>query len=284
MENVSQFRTSIENYSKNLIKELQSGGTEEFKKFLKFSSNFYKYSLNNRILIQLQMPNSTKVASFLKWKELGRNVKKGEKAIRILAPIMKKTQELSNDGKMEEKISGIWFKTVPVFDISQTEGEDVPTWQIRPSLENDDDKGLYALLKKKAEDQNIIVSEKELNGPMGVSYGGRVDIETKQGQVSKFLTLIHEIAHEILHKGSESKMLSKNDKECQAESTAYIVASHFGLENVVSAEYLIHWGNSEKEFSKNLSSTIKASEEILEMLTENEKVNETINQTLVKVA
>lgn len=281
MENVSQFRNSIENYSKNLIKDLQTGGTEEFKNFLKFSSNFHKYSLNNRILIQLQMPNATKVASFLKWKELGRNVKKGEKSIRILAPIMKKTQVMNNDGKMEDKISGIWFKTVPVFDISQTEGEAVPEWNIRPSLENDDDKGLYALLTKKAESRNIIVSEKELNGPLGVSYGGRVEIDSRQNQVSKFLTLIHEIAHEILHKGSESKNLSRNDKECQAEATAYIVASHFGLENIVSAEYLICWGNSEKEFNKNLSEIFRASEEILEMLSEQIKENENINQTLI---
>lgn len=274
---VKDYRSSIQDYAQKLIKELQAGGTDGFKDFLKFSAKFHKYSANNKMLIKLQMPNATKVASFRKWNELGRSVKKGEKAIRILAPIFKKSQRPNSQGQMEEKIDGVWFKTVPVFDISQTEGEAVPTWNIRSEL-GDDDQGLYTLLKEKIMARGIQVKEEALNGPLGVSYGGLIKIDTTvQDKSSQFLTLVHEQAHEILHRGSESKDLSRNDKECQAEATAYIVASHFGLESSVSAEYLICWGNSEKEFLKNLSAVIKASEEILEMLTNQETVSSKTN-------
>lgn len=284
--NVSQFRNSIQEYSNKLAQELQAGGTQSFKEFLQFAKNFHKYSANNRILIQIQKPGATQVASFLKWKELGRFVKKGEKAIKILAPIFRKSNEKNAQGENVEKIDGVWFKTVPVFDISQTEGSEVPNWNIRPQL-GSDDQGLYSLLKKQLENRGITVSEEKLNGPLGISYGGMIKIDnTNQDQVSMFLTLIHEAAHEILHKGSESRLLSKNDKECQAEATAYIVACHFGLESVVSAEYMIHWGNYEKEFLKNLSAVVKASEEILEMLPVNkeEKEQQTINENVTIAA
>jgi len=249
--------------AEKLAEQLQKGYSEDFKSYLKVASQFHRYSYNNQMLIFSQMPNATKVAGLRTWNKLGRRVKKGEKSIKIFGrPSIKRVVE-KEDGTEEE----IRFGSCPilsVFDISQTEGEDIPN-----SMQSLGDEGLdlYVLLKEKMQAQGIEVTEKALfQGVQGVSFGGKVEILDSLDGNNKFLVLIHEFAHEILHKGSENRLLPRGIKECQAEATAYIVAASFGIESNISSDYLINWGNTAETLKSNLTEVVKASQLIINCL------------------
>jgi hypothetical protein len=249
---------------KKLLEELNSGHSENFLEYLKFASKFKKYSFSNRMLIYTQCNHATHVAGFNAWKKLNRSVKKGEKSIKILAPCIRKREDSS--GEELTFISG--FRAVSVFDISQTEGEDVPCDPI--AVNSEDYLENYLNLKARIEeDFGILVLETELRpGLFGTSSGGKIQINTNQSNHDKYLTLIHELAHELLHQGVENKAssLSKAERECQAESTAYIVANYFGIEAPISKDYLLSFGTDEKMFLKNLDSIGKASETIIQLI------------------
>lgn len=253
----------INQMAEKLAEQLQKGYSEDFKNYLKVASQFHRYSYNNQMLIFSQMPNATRVAGLRTWNKLGRRVKKGEKSIKIFGRPSVKRVVQKEDGTEEE----IRFGACPilsVFDISQTEGEDIPN-----SMQSLGDEGreLYLLLKEKMQDSGIEVSEKALfQGVQGVSYGGKVEILDSLDWTNKFLVLIHEFAHEIMHKGSENRLLPRGIKECQAEATAYIVAASFGIESNISSDYLINWGNTAETLKSNLTEVVKASQIIINCL------------------
>lgn len=255
-------KESINTYIDKLCLALKEGHTDFFKQYLKVISKFHSYSFGNQVLIASQNPNATRVAGFKTWQNLNRTVKKGEKAIYILAPIKGK-KIVEKDGKEEEK-NCLWFRAVPVFDIAQTEGEELPTWT--HSL-GEDNLNIYNRLKSVMVRNGISVEEKSIaGGALGISYGGRVEIEQGLDPLNKALTLIHEYAHELLHKGGENKSLSRGFKECQAEATCWVVAQHFGLDSPMSKDYLLNWGNNEEEVRKNLAQIIEASSFIIDIL------------------
>lgn len=272
-DKIQAIKDSMEQYISKLCKELQEGHTDNFKNYLTVVSKFHQYSFGNQLLIAAQMPEATKVAGFQAWKKLGRNVKAGSKSIKIMAP---KVSKRKNDNDEEESVIS-YFLSVSVFDISQTEGEELPNWYRELG---DDSLDLYNRLKAIMENKGITVTEKEMpSGKLGVSYGGRVEIDKNLDQKNKALTLIHEFAHELLHKGSENKDLPKGFKECQAEATAYVVAAYFGEESPFSKDYLLSWGNKEAELRANLSAVMKASQEIINLLSDSmeERVEDTLN-------
>lgn len=261
----SKLGQDINNYIEQLIQELKSGGSEKFKEFLKFSSNFRKYSTRNMALIKMQLPTATQIGSYALWQSLGR--KPFTKSLKIYGYCKRKYKTVDKQTQEEIEKEYATYPIVSVFDISQTKGADVPTWSIKP--EGDDDKGLYDLLKKEIEKTtDIKVTEEKLNGPVGTAQKGLIKICTEQGQVSKFVSLIHELAHiKLGHVDSKCK-LTKKEKECQAEASAYIVCCHFGIESIASVEYLLHWGNNEKHFEENLDAVLNVSQEILKMFGE----------------
>ena len=253
----------INQIAEKLAEQLQKGYSEDFKNYLKVASQFHRYSYNNQMLIFSQMPKATRVAGLRTWNKLGRRVKKGEKSIKIFGRPSVKRVVQKEDGSEEE----IRFGACPilsVFDISQTEGEDIPN-----SMQSLGDEGreLYLLLKEKMQASGIEVTEKALfQGVQGVSYGGKVEILDSLDWTNKFLVLIHEFAHEIMHKGSENRLLPRGIKECQAEATAYIVAASFGIESNISSDYLINWGNTSETLKSNLTEVVKASQIIINCL------------------
>lgn len=274
----SKLGQDIDNYIGQLIQELKSGGSEKFKEFLKFSSNFRKYSSRNMALIKMQLPTATQVGSFALWKSLGRSVKKGEKSLKIYGFNKYKSVSVDTKTQEEKEHEFVTFPIVSVFDVSQTDGEEIPTWNIKP--EGNDDKGLYDLLKKEIETTtDIKVIEEKLNGPLGTARIGQIKINTDQGMVSKFVSLIHELAHIKLGHVNPDCKLNRQQRECQAEATAYIVCCHFGIESTASVEYLLHWGNDEKEFENHLDEVLNVSQSILKMFGESKiEKQQTINK------
>jgi hypothetical protein len=212
------------------------------------------------------MPDATRVAGFRTWQTLKRRVLKGSKAIKILAPYKKKVTDTDPVTKEEKEKRITLFIPVNVFDVSQTEGEALPDIDI--SVTGDNYKDFLDNLVSLCKDKSIEVKFENLaiNGLYGFSKGGEIAVTNTESINTQVNTLIHEIAHELLHKGENT--FSKQEKEIQAEGTAYVVTKHFGMENK-SFNYLALYDADYKKIMDNLKSVAEASKEIIEFL-ENE--------------
>lgn len=210
--------------------------SEEMLRYLDMCSRFHQYSPFNVWLILMGKPDATIVAGFHKWISMKRFVRKGERGVAILAPVL--VPEVNEDGTQVDRLVG--FKTVYVFDISQTDGEPLPeppNW--KSPVQN-------AILTKRlmdfADSRGIRVQVKELQGEtQGVSMGGTIILSPKAGTK----TFVHEIAHELLHH-KETKLMLHAERELEAESVSYVVCKHFGLDGLSSPNYVaLHGANAE---------------------------------------
>lgn len=248
--------------------------SDRYKDYLRFCAKLPKYSVNNQILIMLQKPEATMCQSFLSWKNMGRSIKKGEKGIRILAPSPFKVQQeqnkideygspiLDKDGNNIKEIVKITinaFKPVSTFDISQTEGEPIPNLEVNELTSTIE--GYETLLNSIIEIVSVpITFENISSGAKGYFSlaDNRIVIQEGMSEAQTLKTLIHESAHSILHSktalDSSSEKKSKNQKETEAESVAYIVCQHYGIDtSEYSFKYLATW-SKDKEVSELKSS------------------------------
>lgn len=269
-----------DNKIEEITKKLEEGvkGIYEgdgYKAFLDVMSKFHTYSVNNCILIAMQKPEATQVAGFKSWqKNFKRSVKKGEKAIKILAPIPHKfTKEIENeDGeKVQKEIQYMTFRAISVFDISQTEGDELPS--ICKMLEGSVE-GFQSLINKLESLSPVPVAYEPISGGANGYYSHAtnsivVDAGLSEQQTVK--TLIHEIAHSILHNkdNGKEKDADKNTKEVQAESVAYTVCNWLGMDtSEYSFGYVAGWsaGREIKELTASMEVIRKAASEIIEGL------------------
>ncbi len=236
--------------------------SEFFEGYLETMAKFWQYSYHNQLLIHFAMPTATTVAGFKKWQELGRSVNKGQKAIKILAPYIRKIKELDKKTQEEVEKNITLFFPVNVFDISQTEGKPLP--EVKLTVDGDNYKDFLETLVEFCKEKNIKVDFKNLgiNGLYGYSKGGAIAISNNESINSQVNIIIHEITHELLHKDSK---LSKQQKEIQAEGTAYVVTKHFGMENK-SYNYLALYDADYKKIMENLRAIAEASKEVIEFL------------------
>jgi hypothetical protein len=266
MNKSKELISQIEDRLKDLATETDEYKRSEFfKQYLDVISKFWKYSYHNQMLICCRMPDATRVAGFRTWQTLKRSVLKGSKAIKILAPYKKKVADkdpITNEEK-EKRIT--LFIPVNVFDVSQTEGEDLPDIDISVTGDNYKDflDNLVSLCKDKSIE--VIFENLGINGLYGYSKGGEIAVTNTESINTQVNTLIHEIAHELLHKGENA--FSKQEREIQAEGTAYVVTKHFGMENK-SFNYLALYDADYKKIMDNLKSVAVASKEIIEFLEE----------------
>jgi len=201
---------------------------KEMQCYLDFCAKFHNYSPGNIWLIFLARPDASLVAGFQKWKSIGRFVRKGEQGLPILAPILIKQEDA--DGLEKQVLVG--FKVVYVFDVTQTDGDPLPEPPDWKSPEKNLE--LNECLIQYANSKGITVLFTTLpKDTQGVSKGGAIDIDFRAGTK----TLVHEIAHELMHKGKDNRQ-TREIKELQAESVAYVVCRHFGLENLNSPNYI----------------------------------------------
>ena len=206
--------------------------SEEMLSYLDMCARFHKYSPQNVWLILMACPHATMVAGFKNWKSIGRHVKKGAKGIPILAPISKKIE--NEEGEEVEKLIG--FKVVYVFDVSQTDGDPLPGPPDWKSPEKNAE--LTKLLMDFAMSRDIIVEVKDLPGEVqGASCGGKILLDPEAG----VKTFVHELAHELLHQVKDGPM-DRTIQELEAESVAYVVGRHFGLDGLSSPNYNALYG------------------------------------------
>lgn len=217
-----------------------------------------------------QQPDATHVAGFHTWKSLGRFVKAGEKGIAILAPMTLKNnrQEASgenNRGSTDEEESILRFRVVYVFDVAQTDGEPLPDFAKVAG-----DPGNYAERLKGLVRQLSIELEysEQLGGAFGVSKGGTIVLQQGLDPAQEFTTLVHELAHEILHHGEGRAGTTKQSRELQAEAVAFVVAQAVGLDaGTASSDYIQLYHGDKDALLKSLDAVRKAAGIILEAIT-----------------
>ena len=269
--------------------------SEAFKNYLKTLSKFHDYSLNNTILIAMQKPDATLVAGYTAWqKNFGRQVMKGETGIRILAPTPYKKQMevdridpstgqavLNPDGSTAKDLKEVMvpaFKVVNVFDVSQTDGRELPTIGVN-ELTGDVAKyeNFFEALKKACP---VPIGFEDIpSGAKGYYHtvDQRIALQEGMSQVQTIKTLIHEMAHQKLHAidpkdlPPEEPRLTRNAKEVEAESVAYTVAQHYGIETSdYSFAYIAGWSKDKDtpELKASLDRIRKAADEMITAIDE----------------
>ena len=231
----------------SLIEQLEAGHSDALTAYLSAMSRFHNYSFGNILEIARQKPDATRVAGFWKWKELGRSVKKGEKGIRILAPIIcvrrKKQEEAEKDITKQNTAVLVGFRSAYVFDVSQTEGAELPEMRgISGDVGENRDK-LIAFVERQGIE---LVFTERIAPALGMSYGGRIAILPGQSKAEEFSTLVHETAHELLHKAERRTATPKTVRETEAEAVAFVVGKAVGLvTGTASADYIhLYHGNA----------------------------------------
>lgn len=222
-----------------LIEQLQQGHSEALTAYLAAFGRFHTYSFGNVLEIARQRPGATRVAGFHTWLQMRRYVRKGEKGIRILAPMIgnKRKKDTANSNTDASKPQLMGFRAVYVFDISQTEGEDLPSFSERVIGHV----GEYrARIISFAIAQDIQIEfTPDIAPALGMSYGGRIAILPGQSPAEEFSTIIHELAHEMLHKQERRAATTKTMRETEAEAVAFVVSTSIGLEcGRASADYI----------------------------------------------
>lgn len=212
--------------------------SELFRNYLKTSAAFWDYSWHNQMLIWRQRPDASYVGGFNTWLKCGRYVRRGEKGIAILAPMFFKDKKQTAEAN-EEETRRIWFKVVYVFDISQTDGNPLPELPTKSVGQRGED--MLNRLLAFAQSRGIavrFVQKCTLNGAAGTSRGNEIEIRTSETDVTtQAATLAHEIAHSLLHWKADGNRITSRDgkgidrqqRELEAEATAYTVCSYFGI-------------------------------------------------------
>lgn len=227
------------------------GEIERFVQLWDGNLGLHEYSINNSILAFWQYPQVTMLAGFKKWLSLGRTVRKGERAIKVLAPLTRKIKD--KDSEEDTFIISGW-RYVNVFDVNQTEGENLSFGH------SDKVKGTISF-----------EAIKEISPlPVEVRYDGtsngnitleRILIAPKDNEAAMVATLLHEIAHYKLgHLGSE---LDKDTKELEAETVSFIVCCYLGLNNQKSKYYIGAWNGDQKKLKGKGKHLISIAENII---------------------
>lgn len=237
----TELNASIRSTIEQLANETDAARQSElFRNYLKTSASFWDYSWHNQMLIWRQKPDASYVGGFNTWLKCGRYVRRGEKGIAILAPMFFKDKRQTADGGKEET-KRLWFKVVYVFDIAQTDGTPLPELPTRSVGERGQE--MLSWLLRFAESRGITVRFVErckLNGAAGTSKGNEIEIRTSETDVTtQAATLAHEIAHSILHWSADGKKITSRDgkeinrqqRELEAEATAYSVCCYFGIQS-----------------------------------------------------
>ena len=271
------------------IKELFE--SERFKEYLRTMSKFYNYSFNNTLLIAMQKPEATYVAGYTSWqRNFDRQVMKGEKGIKILAPAPYKAQEerekidpltqkpvIGADGKAVTETVEVLrpaFKVVSVFDVSQTDGKELPDIivdELKGTVENYE--AFFDALKQESP---VPISFEDIPGGAKGFFSpveSRIAIQEGMSEIQTIKTAIHEIAHAKLHafkpdeKTAPEGRKDRHTKEVEAESVAYTVCQRYGIETSdYSFGYIAGWssGKETKELKSSLDTIRKTAAEMIE--------------------
>jgi hypothetical protein len=244
-----------------LAEALRQGKSEALTRYLAMLARFHKYSFGNVMLILWQRPDATHVAGFTAWKQMGRYVKKGEKGIVIIAPMVLRKREDEGDEQQARPV--LRFRGVHVFDVSQTDGEPLP----EPARVAGNPSVHLERLKTLVAERGISLDYADVPiGAEGVSRGGRISIRPGLAPAAEFSVMVHELAHELLHRG-EDRPANKTVRETEAEAVAFVVCQATGLENGTAAsDYIQLYDGKAETLAQSLDRIQRAAAEIIAAL------------------
>jgi antirestriction protein ArdC len=250
-----------------LAEAIERGESEQLKAYLGTLARFHQYSLSNVFLIAVQRPNATRVAGFRTWQKLGRYVKKGEKGIHILAPIVwrrkreEAREESRGDGEEDEVVR---FRSVCVFDVAQTEGRPLAEFA---QARGEPGKHTSRLMQFAAEQGIEVEFSDALVSAHGLSSGGKILVRKGLPAAEEFSVL----AHELLHKAEEEQPSSRTVRETEAEAVAFVVCQAIGLEAInAAADYTHLYQGSKETLLESLQRIRQAAAEIIGAITKKE--------------
>ena len=252
--------------------------SEAWRRWLDTLAKFHDYSLNNTMLIAMQMPGATRVASYRSWKrDFDRHVRRGERGIEVLVPMVVKSNSKSEDeevpqgdGETTERRKLVGFKVGHVFDVSQTEGEPLPEIASQVSSGVPDFDSLMGAIKAVSAYPVEVVDglPPETNGLFSRRLGYiAVRAGMPEGQTVK--TALHELAHSVMHDADAEELPDRAMREVQAESVAYAVSAALGLDTSgYSFGYVASWavGKTEEEMRQCMKVVRDAAKQILDRI------------------
>jgi hypothetical protein len=232
-----------------LAQEMAKGQTQAFLRWLEVVGKFHRYSFLNTLSILIHRPDASQVAGLRRWNQMGRRVRKGERGIPILVPLLKKVEE---DGVEVRKLVG--FRNGYVFDVAQTEGEPLPA---PPPISGDGSvfDRLVACCPLPVREAASVV------GRLGSTDGQTIELAPGE-PTQKASTLLHEWAHCLLHFGVETRL--REIRELEAEAVAYVVGRELGLGMEGSRDYILHWQGSPDSLEGSLERILASARQILE--------------------
>jgi len=229
----------------------QAAHSAELTRYLTTLARFYTYSAHNCALIAMQRPDAHRVAGYRSWQAMGRQVKKGAKGIAILCPAPIKGKTDAGD----DAVIALRFRTGWVFDAADTEGDDLPALTVH-AVAGDRYDALLSHLTEIATRGGLSVAFKPrlVQDANGVSYGdGRIDLKEGNPAGNLCKTLIHEWAHERVHRAEERRTFSTQQAECQAESIAYCVCAALAIPTPNTPTYLALYKVSRATLAANIN-------------------------------
>lgn len=265
--------------------------SEKYKTYLSTMSKFHNYSFNNTLLIAMQKPEATLVAGYKAWqKNFERHVNKGEKAIRILAPAPYKIKEerdkldpvtgemMFDENGMPQKeqveVTIPAFRAVSVFDVSQTDGKPIPELEAQELLSTVE--GYEDFVQALMNVAPVPIGFEDIPGDSKGYFHTeekRIAVQENMSESQTLKTIVHEVAHSMLHDKEinrddlmEAPAKDRNTKEVEAESVAYTVCQHFGIDTSdYSFGYIVGWssGKDMKELKSSLDIIRKTSSELI---------------------
>jgi antirestriction protein ArdC len=244
-----------------LAAALEAGQSEALSAYLAALGRFHRYSFGNVMMIAAQRPDASQVAGFHTWRKLGRFVRKGEKGIAIIAPIVYKKDAQGAAGETEVALRG--FRVVHVFDVSQTDGEELPKLTRIAG-----DPGAYTeRLKDLIQHEGIdLCYSEELGSADGRSSGGTITLALGLGAAEKFSVLVHELAHEFLHHTGQGRA-TRTTRETEAEAVAFAVSDALGLKTgTASSDYIQLYDGDKETLGESLDRIQRTATRILTAL------------------
>lgn len=263
--------------------------SEKYKSYLSTMSKFHNYSFNNTLLIAMQKPEATLVAGYQAWqKNFERHVNKGEKAIRILAPAPYKIKEerdkldpvtgemmFDENGMPQKEETGVTipaFRAVSVFDVSQTDGKPIPELEVNELLSTVE--GYEDFVQALMNISPVPIAFEDIPGDSKGYFSTaekRIAVQENMSESQTLKTMVHEVAHSMLHDKEVNQSMDipvkdRNTKEVEAESVAFTVCQHFGIDTSdYSFGYIAGWssGRNMKELKSSLDTIRKTASELI---------------------
>jgi antirestriction protein ArdC len=244
-----QAKTLSETAIARLMDALERGESAALRIYLGAMSRFHRYSWGNVLLICSQRPEATHVAGFHAWLKMGRRVRKGEKGLVILAPMVGRKK--ADDTLTEDEQTRLFgFRAAHVFDVSQTDGEPLP----KLATVKGDPKDYAARLEQFVTGRSIVLEyDSTITPALGLSQGGKITLMPGLPPAELFAVLVHEVAHELLHRGDRRAETTRTVRETEAEAVAFVVCEAIGLDtNTASADYIRLYSGDKATLAESL--------------------------------